>query len=150
MDGEIFGGRKQSALRRQVFITKHRRKKSRSGEIKMNSDFIVAVHALVFLHHKQETLSSEMIAENVCTNPVRVRRVMARLGKAGLVETRRGCAYGGYCYKKTGPVTLRQLADASGMTGYMDSLFTQLDALCKSRLEQITIAEIEKELFQNL
>ena len=138
----------------------------------MNSDFIVAVHALVFLHHKQETLSSEMIAENVCTNPVRVRRVMARLGKAGLVETRRGCAYGGYCYKKTGPVTLRQLADAldihfvditwrsgyphmecriaSGMTGYMDSLFTQLDALCKSRLEQITIAEIEKELFQNL
>ena len=138
----------------------------------MNSDFIVAVHALVFLHHKQETLSSEMIAENVCTNPVRVRRVMARLGKAGLVETRRGCAYGGYCYKKTGPVTLRQLADAldihfvditwrsgdphmecriaSGMTGYMDSLFTPLDALCKSRLEQITIAEIEKELFQNL
>lgn len=138
----------------------------------MNSDFIVAVHALVFLHHKQETLSSEMIAENVCTNPVRVRRVMARLGKAGLVETRRGCASGGYCYKKTGPVTLRQLADAldihfidttwrsgdphmecriaSGMTGYMDSLFTQLDALCKSRLEQITIAEIEKELFQNL
>ena len=52
----------------------------------MNSDFVVAVHAMVFLHHKAETVSSEMLAENICTNPVRIRRVMARLKKAGLVK----------------------------------------------------------------
>ena len=56
----------------------------------MNSEFIVAVHAMVFLHHKADTLSSETLAENVCTNPVRIRRVLAKLKKAGLVETREG------------------------------------------------------------
>lgn len=45
----------------------------------MNSEFIVAVHAMVFLHHKADTLSSETLAENVCTNPVRIRRVLAKL-----------------------------------------------------------------------
>ena len=66
----------------------------------MNSDFVVAVHAMVFLHHKAETVSSEMLAENICTNPVRIRRVMARLKKAGLVETREGRTQGGYSYLK--------------------------------------------------
>ena len=67
----------------------------------MNSEFIVAVHAMVFLHHKADTLSSETLAENVCTNPVRIRRVLAKLKKAGLVETREGRTAGGYSYQKT-------------------------------------------------
>ena len=61
----------------------------------MNSDFIVAVHALVFLNHKQGVVSSEALAENVCTNAARVRKVMAPLKRAGLVETREGNE-GGY------------------------------------------------------
>ena len=62
----------------------------------MNSDFTLAVHALVFLNHKAEVLSSETLAQNICTNPARVRRVMSRLAKAGLVETREGRKEGGY------------------------------------------------------
>ena len=108
----------------------------------MNSEFIVAVHAMVFLHHKADTLSSETLAENVCTNPVRIRRVLAKLKKAGLVETREGRTAGGYSYQKTRQVTLGQIAKAlnvkfadttwhsgnkemncqvaSGMAGYID------------------------------
>ena len=55
----------------------------------MTSEFGIAVHAMVFLHHKGDMVSSEVLAENICTNPARVRKVMAQLERAGLVECRR-------------------------------------------------------------
>ena len=54
----------------------------------MDSSFNLAVHALVCLSHSGRSLSSEALAENICTNPTRVRRVQAVLKKAGVVETR--------------------------------------------------------------
>lgn len=58
---------------------------------------------MVFLHHKGDMVSSEVLAENICTNPARVRKVMAQLKRAGLVETHEGavggvplCGLGGY------------------------------------------------------
>ncbi|MEG2329856.1 Rrf2 family transcriptional regulator [Anaerorhabdus sp.] len=51
----------------------------------MNSDLVVGIHAMVFLHHKKGTISSESLADNICTNPARVRRVMAKLKKAGII-----------------------------------------------------------------
>ena len=56
---------------------------------------MVAVHALVFLDHHDYKVSSEELAENICTNPTRVRRVQAVLKKAEIVETREGLD-GGY------------------------------------------------------
>ncbi len=134
----------------------------------MNSDFVVAVHAMVFLHHKAETVSSEMLAENICTNPVRIRRVMARLKKAGLVETREGRTQGGYSYLKTKRVTLDdisqalnvQFADftwqsgdrenpcviASGMPDYMDELKEELNLRCREYLKTVAIADVERLL----
>ena len=54
----------------------------------VDSSFNLAVHALVCLSHSGRSLSSEALAENICTNPTRVRRVQAVLKKAGIVETR--------------------------------------------------------------
>ena len=54
----------------------------------MTSEFGMAVHALTFLNHKGEIVSSEALAKNICTNPARVRKVMAKLKKAGLVDTK--------------------------------------------------------------
>ena len=71
----------------------------------MSGIFTIAVHALVYLNHRQETLSSEELSENICTNPARVRKVMAMLHRAGLVEVRPG-KYGGY----------RFVLDPSGVT----------------------------------
>ena len=39
----------------------------------MTSEFTVAIHGLVYLHHRGETASSEVLAQNICTNPARVR-----------------------------------------------------------------------------
>ena len=81
----------------------------------MTSEFGIAVHAMVFLHHKGDMVSSEVLAENICTNPARVRKVMAQLKRAGLVETHEG-AVGGYRFEgSAATVTLcrRSLHSAS-------------------------------------
>ncbi len=135
----------------------------------MNSDFCVAVHGLVYLNHKACVLSSEELADNICTNPVRVRKVMAKLKKAGMVETREGTEGGYRICKAPGEVSLAQVADAlevcfvstnwssgnidkpclvsSGMAAIMGGIFRQLDESCRQRLEQITIADIDGYIF---
>lgn len=45
----------------------------------MTSEFAIAVHALVFLDRSNATIASEELADNVCTNPVCIRRVMGKL-----------------------------------------------------------------------
>lgn len=135
----------------------------------MTGEFALAVHALVFLNHKGETVSSEALAENVCTNPARVRKVMALLKKAGLVRTKEG-AEGGYLFDlDPAAVTLRRVAEAvdarfvsaswrpgsidkdclvsSGMAGILDGIYGELDALCKQRLDALTIQTIDGQIF---
>ena len=53
------------------------------------------MHALVYLNHKADIVSSEALAKNICTNAARVRKVMAPLKRAGFVTTREGNV-GGY------------------------------------------------------
>ena len=101
---------------------------------------------------------------------MRIRRVLAKLKKAGLVETREGRTAGGYSYQKTRQVTLGQIAKAlnvkfadttwhsgnkemncqvaSGMAGYIDNLYSSLNHLCDEYLDTITIADVERELFK--
>lgn len=135
----------------------------------MNSDFIVAVHALVYLNHKADIVSSEALAENICTNAARVRKVMAPLKRAGFVTTREGNV-GGYRFVgEASEVSLRDVADAlgvrfvhatwhsgdhdmkclvaSGMADIMDGVFDDLDALCRERLERTTVADIDARIF---
>ena len=46
----------------------------------MNGDHSLAVHALVYLDHRATHLPSQILAENICTNAARVRKVMRPLG----------------------------------------------------------------------
>lgn len=135
----------------------------------MNSDFIVAVHALVYLNHKADIVSSEALAENICTNAARVRKVMAPLKRVGFVTTREGNV-GGYRFVgDAAEVDLRSVADALGITfvqsswhsghedmdcliacgmaGIMDDIFADLDGRCRERLGQIAIADIDAQIF---
>lgn len=135
----------------------------------MNSDFCVAVHAMVYLNHKNCVLSSEELADNICTNPARVRKVMAKLKRVGLISTKEG-SEGGYqfmgCASK---VTLAEVAKAldvrfvsagwhsgaqdkdclvsSGMAGIMERILNDLDDCCKIRLQEKTIEDIDNEIF---
>ena len=134
----------------------------------MNGDFVIALHAEVFLRHKGGWLTSEEIAGNICTNAVCVRRVMARLVRAGLAEKKEGAAHGGYRYAEGKRVTLRDVADAvgaefadiryrsgnvekpcmiaSGMADYVGGLCAELDAICRNKLAEIAVEDVEAEL----
>ena len=136
----------------------------------MDSSFNLAVHALVCLSHSGRSLSSEALAENICTNSTRVRRVMAGLKKAGMVETREGLDGGYRLCADPAALSLRQVAEAvnacfvdcawrsgdidrecaicSGMAGVMDALYRQMNEQCAAYLEQITVADIEAQLFE--
>ena len=129
----------------------------------------MAVHALVYLYHRGTTVSSEVLAKNICTNPARVRKIMAQLKKAGLVETREG-AEGGYRF--TGDparTTLLQIGDAldaryvcsnwrsgdvdrdclicSGMGAILDGIYDDLNQACRAQLAAITLDGIDKKIF---
>ena len=137
----------------------------------MTSDFCIAVHAVVYLDHKGCSLSSEQLADNICTNAARVRKVMAKLKAAGLIETKEGIE-GGYSFTGTASgTTLAVIACAldvrfaemnwfsgdpdkdclvsSGMAGAMESLTAELDSSCMKTLEKKTNADIENQLFEN-
>ena len=136
----------------------------------MDSSFNLAVHALVCLSHSGRSLSSEALAENICTNPTRVRRVMAGLKKAGMVETREGSDGGYRLCADPAALSIRQVAEAvnacfvdcawrsgdidrecaicSGMAGVMDALYRQMNEQCAAYLAQITVADIEAQLFE--
>ena len=61
-----------------------------------NSRFAVAVHALALIAwHEDARHSSREIAGSVATNPVVIRRLLAQLAKAGIVESAHG-AKGGF------------------------------------------------------
>ena len=55
----------------------------------MTSEFAIAVHALVFLDRSNATIASEELADNVCTNPVCIRKVMGKLKKHPCVQETR-------------------------------------------------------------
>lgn len=135
----------------------------------MTSEFGVAVHALVYLHHKGITLSSEELSKNICTNPARVRKVMSKLKKAGIISTKEG-AVGGYTFiRKAEEVTLQEISSAldvrfvssawrsgdtdmvcliaSGMADVMDGVYQGMDDQCKGYLEGITIQDIDDRIF---
>ena len=116
----------------------------------MTGEFAVGVHALVFLNHKKTVVSSEMVAENVCTNPARVRKILASLKKAGLVSTKEGLD-GGYQFSAdASKVNLCMIADALGVAFVSSSWKSgNLEKNCREELKHITIADLEGQIFNN-
>lgn len=135
----------------------------------MTSNFMIAVHALVYLNHMKRTLSSEELAANVCTNPVRIRKVMGMLKKAGLVGAKEGQHGGFYMTCEPEKINLKTIAEilkcqmirptwfsgdsdmeclvASGMADIMQNICMQLNDSCMEELFGITIADIDKKIF---
>jgi DNA-binding IscR family transcriptional regulator len=69
---------------------------------------------VLLAHYREEGATSEFIAESASTNPARVRRVLARLVRAGVLFSREGGG-GGY-------ILARAPADIT-----LDEVFTVLD-----------------------
>ncbi|MFK4222043.1 Rrf2 family transcriptional regulator [Streptomyces sp. NPDC019890] len=81
-----------------------------------NSRLTIAAHALAWMElnkrYGREVVTSEQIAESVNTNPVVIRRLLAELRKAGLVESRRGAGAGWMLSRELESMTLLDVYDA--------------------------------------
>lgn len=84
-----------------------------------SSWFAVAVHAMALLSQSSEGYSSAYIAASVNTNPAFLRRVLAVLGRANLVEAREGRDGG---YRLTRPAGQISLAEVYRVTSRDDTL----------------------------
>lgn len=137
----------------------------------MTSEFTIALHALVFLNHHGKVMTSDDIAVNVCTNPARVRKVLSKLKKADLLETREGSRGGGYRFHRNAEtITLLMVYQAlqeriihsswhsgsmdigclisSNMAAIMDDIMLELDEACKEKLSGITVKDIDEKIFR--
>ncbi|MEJ8305630.1 Rrf2 family transcriptional regulator [Saccharibacillus sacchari] len=131
----------------------------------MNSEFPTAVHLLVYLAHSlYKTANSEELAENIGTNPARVRKAMGCLREKGWVGTREGVG-GGY-FLKVEPAAIR-LADvyraaccgglrpkkgtgstssdckiSSGISGAMDHYFDEAERRYLDYFDGVTVQDV--------
>ena len=136
----------------------------------MNAEFPLAVHALVYLLHTQRVTSSQELAKNICTNPARVRKVLAKLHHAGLVTAHPGKGSGYLTLPGAEHICLTDVLAAleetpismnwrsgdmdevclvsSGMGIVMDGLYTQMNTACLQWLETVTIGTISDQIFK--
>ena len=79
----------------------------------MDSQLTIALHILGFLASRDgEALTSEVLARTYGTSPVVLRRVLAKLQRAGLVETRRGVGGGSVLAREATSINLRDAYEA--------------------------------------
>ncbi|MFS8204120.1 Rrf2 family transcriptional regulator [Streptomyces sp. CWNU-52B] len=83
-----------------------------------NSRLTVAAHALTWIaeyrRRGNEVATSEQIAASVNTHPVVIRRLLAELRRAGLVDSRRGAGAGWTLSKDLAAITLLDVHEAIG------------------------------------
>ena len=135
----------------------------------MNSEFAICVHALVYLDQKAACLSSEELAENICTNAARIRKVLGKLKKAGILSTKEGIGGGYQVEKDIRDITLGDLCKildvepvkatwksgsldmecmvASGMSTVMDDIYGKMNELCGDYLNTISVFDISHKIF---
>ncbi len=131
-----------------------------------NSRFAVAVHVLTALaYHDGESLSSSRLAESVRTNPVVIRRLLIRLGKAGLVETRVGKSGGVQLARRPDSITLLDIfraveggspfalpdkpenktcAVSCAMGKLLSSVLAETDRAISRSLERVRLSELAR------
>lgn len=56
----------------------------------MDTKFSVAVHILILISESQSPINSDMMAESVGTNASYIRKILAMLKKAGIVDGHKG------------------------------------------------------------
>jgi Rrf2 family protein len=134
----------------------------------MNSRFSTAVHILTLLASvPEERVTSEFIALSVGTNPVVIRRQLALLREAQLVESR-GARGGGWSLARNPDrITLKQVRAALGeeasfrmhrnephpkcivgqnVRGVLEQVYASVESTVMKSLDQWTIADMLKRV----
>ncbi len=143
----------------------------------MNSRLTVAAHILGLLAAREGmsdgSTTSETLASSVGTNPVVVRRVLAQLKAAGLVDSRRGVGGGTVLARSPHEITLRMVYEAvdphdcdmigrhAGDVGaacavapviaeYLDELYAEAEEALRRRLELVTVAQMAQSVMDRV
>ncbi len=77
-----------------------------------SSRFAVAVHTLVFLaarNNQTDSITSDMLAQSVNTNPVVIRRILGTLRESNLVTSQSGASGGWYLNRKPEAISLCEI-----------------------------------------
>lgn len=136
----------------------------------MNSQLAIALHVMGFLASRGgEPLTSEILARTYGTHPVVLRRVLAKLKRAGLVSTRRGVGGGSVLARDAADIHLGEVYEAirerpeilgrhpgDGDTGcgpvaqivagYVNELTAEAERALLGRLEAVTVEEMDVEV----
>ncbi|MEL7061482.1 MAG: Rrf2 family transcriptional regulator [Acidobacteriota bacterium] len=132
----------------------------------MNSDLTVALHVMGCLTaFSGKAVTSERLAQIYGTNPVVVRRVISKLNKAGLVQTRRGAGGGSVLARRPASINLRQVFEAVAGTdspgllrrhpgeespvagvlaGFINDLYSEAEEALLQRFESVTVEEMDQ------
>ena len=133
-----------------------------------NSRFAVAVHVMTALAYRDgESLSSPMLAESVMTNPVVIRRLVARLHRAGLVEARAGKSGGVRLGRRPESITLldvfraveggspfvlpdkpenKACAVSCAMKKLLSSVLAETDRAMSKSLERVRLSDLVEDV----
>lgn len=131
--------------------------------MKRDSRLSSVLHALLHIAERGEPMTSETLAQCMCTNPVVVRRTMGLLREAGIVASSRGHAGGWAIVADLEKVTLRQLHEALGepaifaignrnetpeclveqsVNAVLDKAFADAETLLLDRFANVTLAAL--------
>ncbi|MEO0649482.1 MAG: Rrf2 family transcriptional regulator [Planctomycetota bacterium] len=130
----------------------------------MNAQLTIAFHILGFLTARRgEPLTSDVLAATYGTSPVVLRRVLVKLQRAGLVETRRGVGGGSVLARAPEDINLREAYEAirqgdellprhpseGGGVGpivgeYLNELYEEAEQALVARLEAVTVAQMDR------
>jgi Rrf2 family protein len=143
----------------------------------MTSRFTMALHALGMVALEGERapgrpITSETLARSINTNPVVVRRVLADLKRAGLIETRRGVGGGVVLARPASRISLRCVWEAlegreqlfgrhpsgpnpacpvaCGVAAYLEALYGDAEAALKASLGKVTLAQLQRDVARRL
>lgn len=132
----------------------------------MTSLFSIALHSVVYLTEKEKIVTSEMLAENINSNPVRIRMIMSQLVKAKIIKNIRGVYGGYYCDTPASEIKLVDIAKALNIdfvnlnwklsnkggdipyledtNNKLDGIFSEMNKKCYKYLTDLTIADLLK------
>lgn len=131
-------------------------------------DFLISLHAVVLLRHLGGRANSTVLANNICVNPVQVRRALAPLVHAGILQITGGRGGGYQLAPGQENIPLADVANlcqadflsglwktgneqencciSSGMTSYLHTLHSRLNTAVLEELATITVAQVEELL----